>query len=198
MYHCRALVEAQDEAGDPGLICTAPTDVAHCIRTCFWLGLTRCFAVQILNTAFFLVGYLGFLSTWIMDTIYTFVHKCVCFQVCKVLSSLCQEDERRKCHYHVPPAPSLKAVYMHGAVTSLAGGTSTFRLCYARSRRIIALPAACTTSLRCARTARTPCPPTQNMIASSAVVMWAMKLLKNGSVCDCWAPLSWLMTTHHP
>ncbi len=36
-----------------------------------------CSALQILNTAFFLVGYLGFLSTWIMDTIYTFVHKCV-------------------------------------------------------------------------------------------------------------------------
>ena len=41
-------------------------------------GLTGRSALQILNTAFFLVGYLGFLATWIMDTIYTFVHKCGC------------------------------------------------------------------------------------------------------------------------
>lgn len=29
--------------------------------------------VQVLNTFYFLTGYLGFLATWIMDTIYTFV-----------------------------------------------------------------------------------------------------------------------------
>ena len=33
------------------------------------------FGAQVLNTAFFMTGYLGFLATWIMDTIYTFVHK---------------------------------------------------------------------------------------------------------------------------
>ena len=30
-------------------------------------------SLQVLNTFYFLVGYLGFLSTWIMDTIFTFV-----------------------------------------------------------------------------------------------------------------------------
>jgi hypothetical protein len=32
-----------------------------------------CLPAQVLNTFYFLVGYLGFLSTWIMDTIFTFV-----------------------------------------------------------------------------------------------------------------------------
>ena len=38
--------------------------------------------MQVLNTAFFLVGYLGFLATWIMDTIYTFEHKCAHKRLC--------------------------------------------------------------------------------------------------------------------
>lgn len=32
-------------------------------------------ALQVLNTIFFLTGYLGFLATWIMDTIQSFVRK---------------------------------------------------------------------------------------------------------------------------
>lgn len=60
----KADVKAKDKEGS-----LSTSELAwRTFRRVSWYG-----ELQVLNTFYFLTGYLGFLATWIMDTIYTFV-----------------------------------------------------------------------------------------------------------------------------
>ncbi len=99
--------------------------------------------MQVLNTFYFLVGYLGFLSTWIMDTIFLFVRNATLDWYNRVTSHALRAAS--------PHFVLARGLYDISQVTPTSQWLPVHRLCqvlstpYAKSFPMVAILTECTT-----------------------------------------------------